>query len=89
MGQEVCQPEEGEREIQISEANEGFEPVLVGFVCQLDTGWSYDRERSFSWGSASMRSSCGAFSQLVIKLGGPPWVVPSLADILGFYKRAG
>jgi hypothetical protein len=42
-------------------------PVLAGFVCQLDTGWSYHRERSFSWGSASMRSSCGAFSQLVIK----------------------
>ena len=45
--------------------------VLAGFVCQLDTGWSYHRERSFSWGSASMRSSCGAFSQLVIKWGGP------------------
>ena len=45
--------------------------VLAGFVCQLDTGWSHHRERSFSWGSASMRSSCGAFSQLVIKEGGP------------------
>ena len=22
--------------------------VLAGFVCQLDTGWSYNRERSFS-----------------------------------------
>jgi hypothetical protein len=22
--------------------------VLAGFVCQLDTGWSYHRERSFS-----------------------------------------
>jgi hypothetical protein len=41
--------------------------VLASFACQLDTGWSYYRERSFSWGSASMRSSCGAFSQLVIK----------------------
>jgi hypothetical protein len=41
--------------------------VLAGFVCQPDTGWSYHRERSFSWGSASLRSSCGAFSQLVIK----------------------
>jgi hypothetical protein len=40
-------------------------------LCQLDTGWSYHRERSFSWGNASMRSSCGAFSQLVIKGGGP------------------
>jgi hypothetical protein len=46
-------------------------PVLAGFVCQLDTGWSYHRERSFSWGSASMKSSCEAFSQLVIKWGGP------------------
>ena len=45
--------------------------VLAGFVCQLDAGWSYHRERSFSWGSASMRSSCGASSQLVIKWGGP------------------
>ena len=36
-------------------------------LCQLDTGWSYHRERSFSWGNASMRSSCKAFSQLVIK----------------------
>jgi hypothetical protein len=45
--------------------------VLAGFVCQLDISWSYHRERSFSWGSASMRSSCGAFSQLVIKGEGP------------------
>ena len=45
--------------------------VLAGFVCQLDTGWSYHRERSFSWGSASMRSSCKALSQFVIKAGGP------------------
>jgi hypothetical protein len=29
--------------------------------------WSYYRERSFSWGDASTRSSCKAFSQLVIK----------------------
>jgi hypothetical protein len=40
-------------------------------LCQLDTGWSYHRERSFSWGSATMRSSCKAFSQLVIKGEGP------------------
>jgi hypothetical protein len=45
--------------------------VLTDFVCQLYTGWSYHRERSFSWGNASMRSSCKAFSQLVIKGGGP------------------
>ena len=41
--------------------------VLAGFVRQLDTGWSYHRESSISRGSASMRSSCGTFSQLVIK----------------------
>jgi hypothetical protein len=41
--------------------------VLAGFGCQLYTGWSYHRERSFSWGDASMRSSCKAFFQLVIK----------------------
>jgi hypothetical protein len=50
-----------------SKLNTPIPPVLAGFVCQLDTGWSYHRERSFSWGNASMRSSCGAFSQLVIK----------------------
>jgi hypothetical protein len=40
-------------------------------LCQLDTGWSYHRERSFSWRNASTRSSSGAFSQLVIKGEGP------------------
>ena len=63
--------------------------VLVGFVCQLDTSWSYHRERSLPWGNASMRSSCKAFSQLVIKGEGAhcgwchPW-----AGSLGFYKKA-
>ena len=41
--------------------------VLTGFVCQLDTSWSYHRERSFSWGNASMRF----IFQLVIKERGP------------------
>ena len=41
--------------------------VLAGFECQLDTGWSYHRERSFSCGNASMGSNCKAFSQLVVK----------------------
>jgi hypothetical protein len=41
--------------------------VLAGFMCQLDTGWGYHRERSFNWGNASTRSSSKAFSQLVIK----------------------
>jgi hypothetical protein len=40
--------------------------------------WGYPREGSFSWGNASMRSSCKAFSQLVIKgerplVGGTIW----------------
>jgi hypothetical protein len=40
-------------------------------LCQLDTGWSYHRERSFSWENATTRSNCKVFSQLVIKVGGP------------------
>ena len=44
--------------------------VLAGFLCQLDTGWSYHGERSFTWGSVSRRSICGAFSHLGIKRGG-------------------
>jgi hypothetical protein len=40
-------------------------------LCQLDSGWSYHKERSFSWENASMRSSCKAFSQLVSKREGP------------------
>jgi hypothetical protein len=58
-------------------------------VCQLDTSWSYQRERSLPWGNASMRSSCKAFSQLVIKGGRAhggwchPW-----AGSPGFYKEA-
>jgi hypothetical protein len=64
----------------------GIMPVLAGFVCQLDTGWSYHKERSFSWRSASMRSSCKAFSQLVIKEGGAPCGWYHLwAGSLGFY----
>ena len=38
----------------------------MGRLCQLDTSWIYDRERSFSWGNA-FRCSCNAFSQIVIK----------------------
>jgi hypothetical protein len=64
--------------------------VLAGSVCQLDTGWSYHRERSFSWGSASMRSSCKAFSQWVIKCGRAPCGWDHLwAGSPGFYKTAG
>jgi hypothetical protein len=58
-------------------------------MCQLDTGWSYHRERSFRWENASMRSSCGAISQLVIKSWKAPcgWCHPWDGS-LGFYKRA-
>jgi hypothetical protein len=64
--------------------------VLAGFVCQLDTGWSYHRERSFIWGSASMRSSCKAFSQLVIKGGGPivGGAIPGLVVLGSIRKKA-
>ena len=48
-----------------------FKELYWQVLCQHDTGWSYHRERSFSWGSASMRSICKAFSQLVIKARGP------------------
>ena len=60
--------------------------VLAGFVCPLDTGWSYHRERSFIWVNASMGSSCKAFSQLVIKGKDPGhcgWCYP-WAGSLGF-----
>jgi len=40
--------------------------VLASFVSTWHS-WSYHRKRSFSWGNASMRSNCKAFSQLVIK----------------------
>jgi hypothetical protein len=46
-----------------------LESVLAAFVCQLGPSWSYHGERSLPWGNASMRSSCKAFSQLVIKGG--------------------
>jgi hypothetical protein len=38
---------------------------------QLDPDFSYHRERNFSCGNASTRSSCKIFSQLVIKGEGP------------------
>ena len=65
-----------------------MEGVLSGFVCQLDIGWSYDRERSFICGRASIRSRCGAFSQLGIKGGGPlvGGVIPGLV-VLGSIRQ--
>ena len=44
--------------------------VPAGFVRQPDTSWSYHRERSLLWGNGFTRSSCKAFSQLLIKGGG-------------------
>jgi hypothetical protein len=41
--------------------------VLASFVSTWHS-CSYHRERRFSWGNASMRSNCKAFSQLVIKV---------------------
>jgi hypothetical protein len=64
--------------------------VLASFMCQLDTGWGYHRERSFSWGSTSMRSSCRVFSQLVIK-GERPLVggtISGLADLGSIREQA-
>jgi hypothetical protein len=62
----------------------GRHNVLAGSVCQLNTSWSYHRERSLPWGNASMRSSCKVFSQLLIKAGGPSllWVVPSTTIVV-------
>jgi hypothetical protein len=56
--------------------------VVAGFGCQLDTCWSYHRERSFSWGNASTRSSCKAFSQLV--MGGGPLVGGNISGLIVF-----
>jgi hypothetical protein len=65
-------------------------PVLAGFVGQLDSSWSYHRERSFSWGSASMRSSCESLFSISDQGSRAPcgWDHP-WAGSLGFYKRAG
>jgi hypothetical protein len=40
-------------------------------LCQLDTGCSYHREQSFSWGNASTRSSCKTFFSISDEGGGP------------------
>jgi hypothetical protein len=71
--------------------NTGKSPgVLAGFVCQLDTSWSYHRERSFRWGNASTRSSCKAFSKVVIKEGGPivGGAIPGLVVLCSTRKQA-
>jgi len=63
-------------------------PILTNYVCQLDTSWSYHRERSLPWGNASVRSSWKAFSQLVIKVGGPTVgsAIPGL-EVLGSIRE--
>jgi hypothetical protein len=64
--------------------------TLAGSVCQLDTSWSYHRERNLLSGNASMRSSCKAFSQLVIKWGRAQPIVGSAIlglVILGSTRR--
>jgi hypothetical protein len=51
--------------------------------------WNYHRERSFPWGNTSMRSSCKAFSQLVIKGGRARCGWSHLwSGSPGFYKKA-
>jgi hypothetical protein len=89
MGKYLCFRIQGENSMKNYIQCE-FDGILAGFVCQLDTGWSYHRERIFIWGSASMRSNCGTFNQLVVKRGRPLvgdryhfW-----AGSLGFYERA-
>ena len=64
--------------------------VPAGFVCQLDTSWSFHRERSLPWGNASMRSSSKAFSQLVIKGGRAHcgWSIPGLVVLGSIRKQA-
>jgi hypothetical protein len=54
--------------------------VLASFVSTWHS-WSYHRERSFTWGNASMRFSCKAFSQLVIK-GERPLVVGTISELV-------
>jgi hypothetical protein len=64
--------------------------VLAGFVCPLDTGWSFHRERSFGWENASMRPNCKAFSQLVVNVGGPivGGAIPGLVILGSIRKQA-
>jgi hypothetical protein len=56
--------------------------VLASFVSTWHS-WSYHRKRSFSWGNASMRSNCKAFSQLVIK-GERPLVSGTISGLVIF-----
>ena len=64
-----------------------YKGVLASFVSTWHS-WSYHRERIFSWGNASMRSNCKAFSQLVIK-GERPLVGGTISGlvVLGFIRE--
>jgi hypothetical protein len=64
--------------------------VLAGFVCQLDTSWSYHRERCLHYRNVSMRSSCKTFSQLVMEWEGPTMggAIPELVVLGSIRKQA-
>ena len=53
----------------VEELEKGLKELYWLVLCQLDTDWSYHRERNFSWRNVSTISSCKAFSQWVIKGG--------------------
>jgi hypothetical protein len=62
------------------------------FLCVNLTSRSYHRERRLPWGNASMRSSCKAFSQLVINWGRAQLIVggaiPGLVVLCSIRKQA-
>jgi hypothetical protein len=63
--------------------------VMASFVSTWHS-WGYHRERSFSWGNASMRSNSKAFFSISDQGGKAPCRWDHLwAGSLGFYKRAG
>jgi hypothetical protein len=63
--------------------------ILAGFVCQLDTAGVITL-RIFPLGNASIRSSCKACSQLVIKGEGPivGGAIPGLVVLSSIRKQA-
>jgi hypothetical protein len=77
-------------EVVKEEIMETFRLYWLVLCCQLDTSWSYHRERSLPWGNGSMRSSCKSFSQLVIKRGGPlvGGAIPGLVVLGSIRKQA-
>jgi hypothetical protein len=70
--------------------------VLVGFGCQLNTGWSYHRERSFISGSLREQAEQARGSKPVKNI--PPWLcisscflicLSSSPDFLGDEQQCG